>query len=121
MEARSSIPGRIKRILVLNQLTVFLLVVFILLVALVSIYWAQSRAEQGSLPPLDTASTKEQYEIAKLAAEIRQIRSDTSGTLFALKVIALFVTVGGAVGGYLIGQSQTTDEKSTLKIGRMLT
>ena len=54
---------------------------------------------------------KDSYEISKLDAEIRQIRSDTGGSLFALKVIALFVTVGGAVGGYLIGQSRTTQAR----------
>ncbi len=31
--------------------------------------------------------------------------------MFWLKLIALFVTVGGAIGGYLIGQSRTTQEK----------
>lgn len=56
-------------------------------------------------------STKDNYEISKLDAEIRKIRSDTAGSLFALKVIALFVTVGGAVGGYLIGQSRTTQAR----------
>jgi hypothetical protein len=53
-------------------------------------------------------NTKEQYEIAKIYSEIRQIRSDTGGSLFWLKLIALFVTVGGAVGGYLVGQKQAT-------------
>jgi len=51
---------------------------------------------------------KEQYEIAKIYSEIRQIRSDTGGSLFWLKLIALFVTVGGAVSGYLVGQKQAT-------------
>ncbi len=63
-------------------------------------------------PPLQQKSaitnTKEQYEIAKIYSEIRQIRSDTGGSLFWLKLIALFVTVGGAVSGYLIGQSRAT-------------
>jgi uncharacterized protein YjbI with pentapeptide repeats len=57
---------------------------------------------------VEAATAKDGYEISKLDAEIRQIRSDTGGSLFALKVIALFVTVGGAVGGYLIGLSRTT-------------
>jgi hypothetical protein len=48
---------------------------------------------------------EDSYEISKLNTEIRKIRSDNSGYLFALKVIALFVTVGGVVGGCLIGQS----------------
>jgi cell division protein FtsB len=54
---------------------------------------------------------KSKTEIAKLAAEIYQLRSDTSGSLFWLKMIALFVTVGGAVGGYLLGLSRTTQQK----------
>jgi hypothetical protein len=54
---------------------------------------------------------KTEYEITKLDAEISKIRSDTVGSLFWLKLVALFVTVGGAVGGYLIGQSQTTKTK----------
>jgi len=54
---------------------------------------------------------KTEYEITKLDAEIRRIRSDTAGSLFWLKLIALFVTVGGAVGGYLVGQSRTTHAK----------
>lgn len=47
---------------------------------------------------------KEQIELAKLAAEVRQIRGDTSGGQFWLRLVALFVTVGGAIGGYLVAQ-----------------
>jgi hypothetical protein len=57
------------------------------------------------------AQVKEATEIAKLAAEINQIRSDTSGSLFWLKTIGLFVTVAGAVGGYLLGLMRTTQQK----------
>jgi uncharacterized protein YjbI with pentapeptide repeats len=67
--------------------------------------------ERNSLPPADTSPPKEEYEIAKLAAEIRQIGSDTYGSLFWLKAVALLVTVGGAVGGYLIGLSRTTQRR----------
>ena len=49
--------------------------------------------------------------LPKLAAEINQIRSDTSGSLFWLKTIGLFVTVAGAVGGYLLGLTRTTQKK----------
>jgi len=63
------------------------------------------RVTPGSMP---SGMTRNSYEISKLDAEIRQIRSDTAGSLFALRLIALFVTVGGAVGGYLIGQSRAT-------------
>ena len=65
------------------------------------------RTQAGNKAP----NAKDSYELSKLDAEIRQIRSDTAGSLFALKVIALFVTVGGAVGGYLIGQSRTTQAR----------
>jgi hypothetical protein len=57
------------------------------------------------------ADKKTEYEITKLDAEISRIRSDTAGSLFWLKLVALFVTVGGAVGGYLFGQSQATIAK----------
>ena len=57
------------------------------------------------------ADKKTEYEITKLDAEISRIRSDTAGSLFWLKLVALFVTVGGAVGGYLIGQSRATIAK----------
>jgi len=89
---------------------VIALLVFIGLVA----YGLQIFAESDVYitPPSQQKSalknTKEQYEIAKIYSEIRQIRSDTGGSLFWLKLIALFVTVGGAVGGYLIGQSRAT-------------
>ena len=49
-------------------------------------------------------------------AEISRIRSDTSGSLFWLKLIALFVTVGGAVGGYLVGQSRSTQAKLKFEV-----
>lgn len=111
MTSQSNILRRVNKILVLNQYTILFLVVIVLMVTIVVIYYTQALVEQGSLPPFDTSSSKEQYEIAKLAAEIRQIRSDTSGSLFWLKLIALFVTVGSAVGGYLIGQSHTTKKR----------
>lgn len=76
----------------------------------------QFRAERGAfsldkINPQDTVAKKDQYEIYKLAAEIRQIRSDTSGSLFWLKLVGLFVTVGGAVGGYLLGQHRVNKSK----------
>ncbi|MFO1205560.1 MAG: pentapeptide repeat-containing protein [Burkholderiales bacterium] len=59
----------------------------------------------------DPAQVKQATEIAKLAAEVNQIRSDTSGSLFWLKTIGLFITVAGAIGGYLIGLTRTTQQK----------
>ena len=58
-----------------------------------------------------SGSTRDKYEISKLDAEISQIRSETAGSRFALNLIALFVTVGGAAGGYLIGQSSATQAR----------
>jgi hypothetical protein len=97
----------------LTQPVIALLVVLVLLAVLLTAFLLQSRAEQGALTPITAggASAKEQREIDKLAAEIRQIRSDTGGSLFWLKMAALFVTVGAAVGGYLIGQARTTRER----------
>jgi hypothetical protein len=115
MSTQSGILSRVKKILVLNQVSIIIMIILALLLIVLIIYRSQAWVEQGSLPPFDTASPKEQYEIAKLAAEIRQIRSDTSGSLFWLKLIALFVTVGGAIGGYLIGQSQNTKKRIDLE------
>jgi hypothetical protein len=73
----------------------------------------QSRAEKGALSPVSSgASVLDQRQIDKLNAEIRQIRSDTAGSLFWLKMAGVFVTVGAAVGGYLIGQTRTTRERA---------
>ena len=93
-----------------TQIIVLMVVVlgFALAVTLVAQYVIElDRTQAGDKAP----TAKDGYEISKLDAEIRQIRSDTGGSLFALKVIALFVTVGGAVGGYLIGQSRTTQAR----------
>ena len=111
MPNREKIRNRFKKILVLNQYTVAILVVCLCLSIVAVVYLSQIWVERGALPPMSATIPKEQYEIAKLAAEIRQVRSDTSGSLFWLKLIALFVTVGGAVGGYLIGQSHVATKR----------
>jgi uncharacterized protein YjbI with pentapeptide repeats len=111
MKPEPGIRKWVSRSLALNQYTITALVILVCVAIIAVVYQSQKLSEQRSLPPIETTSTKEQYEIAKLAAEIRQIRSDTSGSLFWLKMIALFVTVGGAVGGYLIGQSQTAKKR----------
>ena len=97
----------------LSNIHIIVLVAVVLFLALVITLGAQyftelNRTQAGSNKALNA---KDSYEVSKLDAEIRQIRSDTAGSLFALKVIALFVTVGGAVGGYLIGQSRTTQAR----------
>jgi hypothetical protein len=99
--------------LVLNQPVIVLVVLLVLAVTLVMSFLLQSRAESGALTPIVAGGTsaKEQREIDKLNAEIKQIRSDTGGSLFWLKMAGLFVTLGAAVGGYLIGQAKVTKER----------
>lgn len=93
----------------LSNHQIIALVISTLALALATSLGAQYFIEQDRTKAGQTATTpKDSYEISKLDAEIRQIRSDTAGSLFALKLIALFVTVGGAVGGYLIAQSSAT-------------
>src|SRR6266550_1486157 len=111
MTAQRNFWERTKANLGLDKFGAPILIALMLLAIILVVYYTQRLSEQTSLPPIVTTSPKEQYEIAKLAAEIRQIRSDTSGSLFWLKMIALFVTVGGAVGGYLIGQSHATTKR----------
>jgi hypothetical protein len=99
--------------LVLNQPVIVLVVLLVLAVMLLTSFLLQSRAERGALTPVVAGGTsaKELREIDKLNAEIKQIRSDTGGSLFWLKMAGLFVTVGAAVGGYLIGQARSTKDK----------
>jgi len=106
----------------LSQPVIAVLVAVLLMISVALVYLSQALVEKDAfLPPAVTSSSpnasasseeqKKQFEMAKLAAEIRQIRSDTGGSLFWLKMMALFVTVGGAVGGYLLGQSQATQKR----------
>lgn len=99
--------------LVLTQPVIVLVVLVVLAVMLLMSFLLQSRAERGALSPIvaGSGSAKELREIDKLDAEIKQIRSDTGGSLFWLKMAGLFVTVGAAVGGYLIGQAKTTRDR----------
>jgi len=87
------------------------ILIAVLLGALFLIYYSQVAIEkQIKLPAGAEDHLKEKktaHEISKIDAEIRRIRSDTLGSLFWLKLIALFVSVGSAVGGYLVGQSRT--------------
>lgn len=89
-------------------------VVLAVITAVVAISFVlQSRAEHGALTPVSGGkNVLAQREIDKLDAEIRQIRSDTSGSLYWLKLAGVFVTVGAAVGGYLLGQTRTTRERA---------
>ena len=87
--------------------------IFVFLVILGTTYSSQYHVEKNAFTSVSESnvSIKELREIDKLAAEIRQIRSDTAGSLFSLKVVALFVTVIGAVGGYIVGQSKINRQR----------
>jgi len=100
----------LKKIFVLNGWTVAFLVVVLLVLIFLIIEQRQSIAIKDAYPS-EPAIPREQFEIAKLRAEIQQIRSDTSGSLFWLKLIGVLVTVGGAVGGYLLAQTRTQRER----------
>lgn len=85
------------------------LVALILVFILFATYGSQYYVDRNIIVASNKSGDKKtEYEITKLVAETRNILSDTVGSLFWLKLIALFVTVGGGVGGYLIGQSRTT-------------
>ena len=90
----------------LNQTMIVSLVALVLAALCVFLFIAQRVDEARTL--VFPGGQQKQWEISKLAAEVRQIRSDTSGSLFWLKAIALFVTVGGGIGGYLFGQTHST-------------
>lgn len=96
-----------------SEKEIAIIFIFVFLGLLGIIYSSQYFVEQNAFTSVSESneSIKELREIDKLAAEIKQIRSDTGGSLFWLKVIALFVTVGGAVGGYLVGQSQINRQR----------
>jgi|GEM_PF-770097 len=118
MSASGSIRSRIQKLnkKFLYQFTVSILVIILLIGIPALIYYSQVVAERGALEiatsgERGTSEQKGQYEIAKLAAEIRQIRSDTSGSLFWLKLLGLVVTVVSAVSGYLLGQRQNTQKR----------
>ena len=87
--------------------------IFVFLVILGTTYSSQYHVEKNAFTSVSESnvSIKELREIDKLAAEIKQIRSDTAGSLFLLKVFALFVTVGGAIGGYFVGQSKINRQR----------
>lgn len=96
----------------LSNSRIILIVSIVFLSILLATYGAQYLIERNiKVSSKELQNRKTEYEISKLDAEISRIRSDTAGSLFWLKLIALFVTVGGAVGGYLVGQSRSTQAK----------
>lgn len=102
---------------IVKQRTVLAVVTtFIAFIALTYIFgWLDQLSQHDAITPLDQrtkiADRKTQREIDKFNAEIRQIRSETSGSLFWLKLIGGIGTVGGAIGGYFLAQKQTNKER----------
>ncbi len=93
----------------LSNAAIIAFVVLSLIISIAVIYGSQYFIDKKVVSSSNILSDKKtEFEITKLDAEISRIRSDTAGSLFWLKLIALFVTVGGAIGGYLIGQSRNT-------------
>jgi hypothetical protein len=88
-------------------------VVIVLAAVMAAGYVLQAFVQHDALtsPGGSTAGLKEQREVDKLTAEVKQIRSDTGGSLYWLKLAAVFVTVGAGVGGYLIAHSRSTRER----------
>lgn len=111
--AETSKRFKLKKLLELNQFTVLLLLILLLAVIIYGGIIFQHFAEADANRVIIDAGgkMKERYETYKLDAEIRQIRSDTSGNLFWLKLVALLVSVGGAIGGYLYGQTRQSQER----------
>jgi Pentapeptide repeats (8 copies) len=91
--------------------TVALLVALVLAAIMAAGYLLQALVQHGSLTSGSGPALKEQREVDKLTAEVKQIRSDTGGSLYWLKLAAVFVTVGAGVGGYLIAHSRSTRER----------
>jgi len=92
---------------------VALTVIVVLAAVMAAGYVLQAFVQHDALttPGGSTAGLKEQREVDKLTAEVKQIRSDTGGSLYWLKLAAVFVTVGAGVGGYLIAHSRSTRER----------
>jgi len=104
----------IRRLFILNEFTILILLAVVIIGIVYVVNESQKNVEDAAdkfISKLSDSSTIKRYELAKLDAEVNQIRSDTGGSLFWLKLIALFVTVGGAVGGYLAGQSKVTRDR----------
>lgn len=92
---------------------VALVVVLVLVAVMGAGYVLQAVVQRGALtsPTAPAQGLREQREVDKLTAEVKQIRSDTGGSLYWLKLAAVFVTVGAGVGGYLIAHSRSTRER----------
>lgn len=112
----------------LNERNILLIIIAVLLLMAVTSFCVQYFSEFSAFKMPDSSgkdadflkNSKSEAEIYKLAAEIRHIRSDTEGSLFWLKLVALFVTVGGAVGGYLVTQKAITKSKLNFELRKSI-
>jgi uncharacterized protein YjbI with pentapeptide repeats len=94
----------------LNQAAVIGLVILVVVLTLVTTLFAQALAERGAITSGSVSrDLTAARQLDKLDAEIQKIRSETAGSLFWLKMIGLFVTVGSAVGGYLIAHTRSAN------------
>ena len=99
--------------LVLNQPMIVVIVLFVLAVTLLMSFLLQSRAESGALTPITagSATAREQREIDKLNAEIKQIRSDPAAAL--LERWPFFVTLE-RLSAAILGQAKVTKDRLDL-------
>jgi hypothetical protein len=68
-------------------------------------------ANSFKLDKVADSTNKADYEIFKLRAEVQQIRSDTAGRAFWIKLVGIFITVIGAIAGFLVGQSKAAKDR----------
>jgi uncharacterized protein YjbI with pentapeptide repeats len=94
----------------LSHTAVIGLVILTIALTVALTLFAQALAERGAIgnSPVSEGLTAAR-RVDKLNAEIQKIRSETAGSLFWLKMIGLFVTVGSAVGGYLIAHTRSVN------------
>lgn len=94
----------------LSQPVIIGLVVFVVVVTVATTFLAQYLAQRGALTNQSVSKDlNAARQLDKLNAQILQIRSETAGSLFWLKLVGLFITVGSAVGGYLIAHTRSTN------------
>jgi uncharacterized protein YjbI with pentapeptide repeats len=94
----------------LSQPVIIGLVIFVIVITVATTFVAQFLAERGALTNQAVSKNlNAARQLDKLNAQILQIRSETAGSLFWLKMVALFITVGSAVGGYLIAHTRSTN------------
>ena len=96
----------------MSQKTIIAVLVTVTVILLVLLLFGanflQDRAESLALDSLPDKTT---LEGRKILAEIQQIRSNTRGSLFGLKLVTLLLSIAGAVAGYLFAQDRATQAR----------